>query len=42
MSSSIYDIKLETIDFDWIKQTAKISHLKRAITLIEADGNYFT
>lgn len=42
MSATIGDIKLETIDFDWIKATTKISHLKRAIALIEQDGNYYT
>lgn len=41
MSSSIHDIKLETIDFEWITATSKISHLKRAIALIEQDGNYY-
>ena len=42
MSTSIHDIKIETIDFDWINQTTKISHLKKAIRLIESDGNYYT
>ena len=41
MSLSLQDIKLETIDFEWIKTTTKLSHLKRAIALIEQDGNYF-
>jgi hypothetical protein len=30
----IEDIKLETVDFNWIKNTTKISHLKKAIKLI--------
>lgn len=34
MYQSIEDIKLETIDFDWIKKTTNINHLKRAIRLI--------
>lgn len=42
MSAHISDIKLETIDFEWIKTTTKISHLKRAIAIIEQDGNYYT
>ena len=42
MSVTIQDIKLETVDFQWIQATTKLSHLKRAIALIEQDGNYFT
>jgi hypothetical protein len=42
MSATIHDIKLETVDFDWIRATTKISHLKRAIALIQQDGNYYT
>lgn len=41
MFNALEDIKLETVDFNWIKETTKISHLKRAIRLIENDGNYF-
>ena len=41
MYTALEDIKLETIDFNWIKETTKISHLKRAIRLIEMDGNFF-
>jgi len=41
MFTPLEDIKLETIDFNWIRETTKISHLKRAIKLIEMDGNYF-
>ena len=41
MYTALEDIKIETIDFNWIKETTKISHLKRAIRLIEADGDYF-
>ena len=42
MSVTLQDIKLETVDFEWIKNTSKLSHLKRAIALIEHDGNYYT
>lgn len=42
MSVTLQDITLETIDFSWISQTTKMSHLKRAIALIEQDGNFFT
>lgn len=42
MFTPLEDIKLETVDFNWIKETTKISHLKRAIKLIEMDGNFFT
>ena len=42
MSSTLHDITLETIDFNWIKETTKISHLKRGIALIQQDGNYYT
>lgn len=41
MFTPLEDIKLETIDFKWIQETTKISHLKRAIKLIEMDGNFF-
>lgn len=42
MYAPLEDIKLETIDFAWISAATKVSHLKRALRLIEADGNYFT
>jgi hypothetical protein len=42
MSTNMQDITLETIDFTWIQATTKISHLKRAIALIDQDGNYYT
>lgn len=42
MFTPLEDVKLETVDFNWIKETTKISHLKRAIRLIEMDGNFFT
>jgi hypothetical protein len=42
MSANLQDIKLETVDFEWINTTTKISHLKKAIALIEQDGNYYT
>lgn len=42
MSASIQDITIETVDFNWIQETTKITHLKRAIALIEKDGNYYT
>ena len=42
MFNALEDIKLETIDFKWISEVTKIPHLKRAIKLIEMDGNYFT
>ncbi len=41
MYTTLEDIKIDTIDFDWIKQTTKISHLKRAIRVIEIDGDYY-
>ena len=41
MYQALEDIKLDTIDFDWIQNTTKVSHLKRAIRLIEQDGDYF-
>ena len=41
MSIALQDIKLETVDFEWIKNTSKLSHLKRAIALIEQDGDYY-
>lgn len=41
MYTALEDIKLEMIDFEWIKSTTKISHLKRAIKIIELDGDYY-
>ena len=41
MYTSLEDIKLETIDFKWISEATKISHLKKAIRLIEMDGDFF-
>jgi hypothetical protein len=29
------------IDFDWINAATKLSHLKRAVKIIEADGDYY-
>ena len=41
MYTSLEDIKLESIDFKWIQEAKKISHLKKAIRLIEMDGDFF-
>ena len=38
---SLEDITIEKIDFDWIKSCAKIPYLKRAIRVIEQDGDYY-
>jgi tetratricopeptide (TPR) repeat protein len=36
------DITIEKIDFDWIKQCDKVSYLRKAVKVIEADGDYYT
>ena len=36
------DLTLEKIDFEWVKATTKITRLKKALRLLELDGNYFT
>ena len=41
MYTALEDIKIDKIDFDWIKNTTKISHLKRAIRVIQLDGDYY-
>lgn len=35
------DLTLDKVDFDWIKNAKKISHLKKALKLIEEDGDYY-
>ena len=35
------DLTLDNVDFDWVKKTTKVSHLKKAIKLIEDDGKQF-
>ena len=42
MSTNLSDITIETVDFPWIEKTTKISHLKKAVNLIEQDGNFYT
>lgn len=39
-STLLSDLKLENIDFDWINKQKSIKHLKKAIKLIEEDGNF--
>jgi hypothetical protein len=41
-SSNNSEVTLESIDFDWVKTTTKISKLKRALFLLEQDGSFFT
>ena len=36
------EITLESIDFNWVQETKKISSLKKALYLLEQDGGYFT
>lgn len=35
------DITIDKIDFEWVEQAKKISHLKKALRLLEEDGDYF-
>lgn len=42
MYTALEDITIEKIDFDWISSTSKIPHLKRAIRVIQLDGDYYT
>lgn len=32
------DITIDKIDFEWVEQAKKISHLKKALRLLEEDG----
>jgi len=41
MYTALEDITIDKIDFEWISSTTKISHLKRAIRVIELDGDYY-
>lgn len=36
------DLTLEKIDFEWVKSQTKIPPLKKALKLLEMDGNYYT
>jgi hypothetical protein len=36
------DLTLEKIDFDWVKNQTKVAPLKKALKLLEMDGNYYT
>ena len=36
------DITIEKVDFEWINQCDKVSYLRKAIKVIEADGDYYT
>lgn len=36
------ELSLEQIDFEWVQKTKKISQLKKALKLLEMDGNYYT
>lgn len=36
------DITIDKVDFDWIKQCDKVSYLRKAVKVIEADGDYYT
>jgi hypothetical protein len=35
------DITIERIDFEWIKQCDKVNYLRKAIKVIETDGDYY-
>lgn len=37
-NSTLSELTLDKIDFDWIKKQTKIKFLKKAIKLIEEDG----
>ena len=36
---NINDIDITTIDFDWVEKQTKPNFLKRAIKILELDGN---
>ena len=38
---SFEDITIERIDFNWIQSCVKIPYIRRAIKVIEADGDYY-
>lgn len=35
------DITIDKIEFDWIAQCNKVSYLKKAVRVIEEDGDYY-
>ena len=38
---SLEDITIERIDFAWIQSCNKVSYLRRAVKVIEGDGDYY-
>lgn len=36
------DLTLEKIDFEWVNSQTKVAPLKKALKLLELDGNYYT
>jgi len=38
--NSINDIKINTIDYKWLQNCEKPSHLKRALKVLHEDGNH--
>lgn len=36
------ELNLEKIDFEWVAEQTKIPPLKKALRLLELDGNYYT
>lgn len=40
-NSTLSELTLDKIDFDWIKKQTKIKFLKKAIKLIEEDGDVY-
>ncbi|CAD8111816.1 unnamed protein product [Paramecium sonneborni] len=36
------ELTLEKIDFDWVNSQTKVAPLKKALKLLELDGNYYT
>lgn len=38
---TLNDVELSHIDFEWVEKQTKASHLKKALKLLEIDGNYY-
>lgn len=42
MQNPKQEVTLEKIDFEWVAEQTKPQQLKKALKLLELDGNYYT
>lgn len=38
---NLHELELSTIDFEWVQKQTKPSFLKKALKLLELDGNFY-